>query len=217
MRCFIEYIMEKEFDGEKVYSENVTDFITVAGEYCTFVENTLRFTKTDFLDKSRKMLTMIYLKMSLLPRYEAIFEDENERFVTEEDWEFIHESVKKKLGYHDEYREIFDPLTHEQLEQSTASISDNLADIYQDLKNFISLYNLGTEEMMNDALWECQLNFEEFWGQKLLNALKATHALLFSGEDLEEEDAKDEKDEDEVDTSNWIISKRQDQYRKGEE
>ena len=210
--------MEKEFNGEKVFSESVTDFITVAGEYCTFVENTLRFTKTDFLDKSRKMLAMIYLKMSLLPKYEAIFEDENERFVTEEDWDFIHESVKKKLGYHDEYREIFDPLTHEQLEQSTASISDNLADIYQDLKNFISLYNLGTEEMMNDAIWECQLNFEEFWGQKLLNALKAIHVLLFSGEDLEEEEEpKDEKSDDELDTSNWIISKRQDQYRKGED
>jgi hypothetical protein len=202
-----------------VYSENVTELVTVAGEFCTFAENTLRFTKKDFLDKSRKLLTLVYLKMSLLPKFEAIFDDESERFVTEDDWDFIHESVKKRLGFHDEYREIFDPVTHEQVEQSTASISDNLADIYQDLKNFISLYNVGNEEMMNDAIWECQLNFEEFWGQKLLNALKAIHSVLFSGEGLNEEDenTNNENPEDEIDTSNWIISKRQDDYRKEEE
>ncbi|PLX22949.1 MAG: DUF5063 domain-containing protein [Marinilabiliales bacterium] len=210
--------MKEDFNGDKVYSESVIEFVTIAGEFCTFVENTLRFTKSDFLDKSRKLLSLIYLKMSLLPKFEAIFEDENERFVTEEDWDFIHESVKRKLGFHDEYREVFDPVTHEQVEQSTASVSDNIADIYQDLKNFISLYNIGNEEMMNDAIWECQLNFEEFWGQKLLNGLKAIHSVLFSGDDLsEDEDTNNENPEDEIDTSNWIISKRQDDLRKEEE
>ena len=73
--------------------------------------------------------------------------------------------------------------------------------------------------MMNDAIWECQLNFEEFWGQKLLNALKAMHSVLYSGEDLgeEEEDSKDDNSDDEIDTSNWIISKRQDDLREEEE
>lgn len=211
--------MKEDFNGEQVFSENVTDLVTIAGEYCTFTENTARFSKPDFLDKARKLLAMVYLKMSLLPKFEAIFEDENEKFVTEEDWDFIHGSVQQKLGFHDEYREVFDPLTHEQVEQSTASISDNLADIYQDLKNFVTLYNIGTEEMMNDALWECQLNFEEFWGQKLLNALSAIHKVVFSGDNLDDEEPenRDVESEDDIDTSNWIISKRQDEFRKEEE
>ena len=211
--------MNEDFNVEQVNSQNVADFVAVAGEYCMFAENTIRFSKVDFLDKARKILPMVYLKMSLLPKFESIFDDENEKFVTEEDWDYIHQSVKKKLGFHDEYREVFDPLTHEQVEQSTASVSDNLADIYQDLKNFITLFNIGTEEMMNDALWECQLNFEEFWGQKLLNALNAIHRVLFSGDNLEEEESEtnEEDSEDHVDTSKWIISKRQDEFRKGEE
>ena len=211
--------MNEDFNVEQVNSQNVADFVAVAGEYCMFAENTIRFSKVDFLDKARKLLPMVYLKMSLLPKFESIFDDENEKFVTEEDWDYIHQSVKKKLGFHDEYREVFDPLTHEQVEQSTASVSDNLADIYQDLKNFITLFNIGTEEMMNDALWECQLNFEEFWGQKLLNALNAIHRVLFSGDNLDEEESEtnEEDSEDHVDTSKWIISKRQDEFRKGEE
>jgi hypothetical protein len=210
--------MSEDNNFEKVYSQGVTEFVTVVGEYCSFVENTLRFSKYDFLDKSRKILSMIYLKMSLLPKFEAIFDDENEKFVTEENWDFIHESVKKKLGYHDEYREVFDPLTHEQVEQSTASIADNLADLYQDLKNFVSLYNIGTEEIMNDALWECQLNFEEFWGQKLLNALKAIHNVLYSRDDLsDEEEEHNDNQENGIDTSNWFLTKRQEDFRKEEE
>ena len=211
--------MEEDFNSKIVYSQNITEFVTVTSEYCSFVENIVRFSKKDFLDKARKLLPLIYLKGSLLPKLQSVFDDENEKFVSEEEWDFIHESVQKKLGFHDEYREVFDPLTHEQVEQSTASISDNLADIYQDLKNFVTLYNVGTEEVMNDALWECKLNFEEFWGQRLLNALKAIHNIFFGGDDLEEKKEDNSKDEktDDIDTSNWILTKRQADFRKGEE
>ena len=216
MPRFIETIMKEEFDSNVVFSQNVSEFVTVAGEYCLFVENALRFKKKDFLDKTRKILPLLYLKGSLLPRLESIYDEGNEKFVTEEDWDFIQQSVRKKLGYHDEYTDIYDSLTHEQLDPSTASISDNLADIYQDLKNFITLYNIGTEEIMNDALWECQLNFEEFWGQKLVSALKAIHAVYFGGDDLSDDDDRDNPDDDEPDTSNWIISKRQNDFRSEE-
>ncbi|MDA3954017.1 MAG: DUF5063 domain-containing protein [Bacteroidales bacterium] len=212
--------MEGDLKNDVVYSQNITEFVIVAGEYCTFVENTLRFSKKDFLEKSGKLLPLIYLKTNLLPRFESIFDDGNEKFVSEEEWDIIHDAVQKKLGLHDDYREVFDPLTHEQLEQSTASISDSLADIYQDLKNFITLYNIGTEELMNDALWECQLNFEEFWGQKLLNVLKAIHNVYFGEDDLEEDEGKNTEENNvdgDIDTSNWILSKRQADYRKGEE
>ncbi|MFO7827811.1 MAG: DUF5063 domain-containing protein [Bacteroidales bacterium] len=210
--------MEEGFDSSIVYSENITEFVAVSAEYCKFVENTTRFSKRDFLNKSRKLLPLIYLKVSLLPRFESVFDDENEKFVSENEWEFIHESIRKKLGYHDEYREVFDPLTHEQVEQSTASIADNLADLYQDLKNFVSLYGIGTEEIMNDALWECQINFEEFWGQKLVNALKAIHAIYFSDDDLDDEDESDDenKNSDEPNTDDWIFTKRQRDYNKDE-
>ena len=212
--------MKEEIENSKVNSRNILEFVSIAEEFCTFVENTLRFSKKDFLEKSGTLLPLIYLKTRLLPKFDSIFDDDNEKFVSEEEWDFVHQSVKKKLGLHDEYREIFDPLTHEQLEQSTSSISDNFADIYQDLKNSITLYNIGTEEMMNDALWECQLNFEEFWGQKLLNALKAIHSVFFGESELDkEEENNSEKAElgDDIDTSSWILSKRQEDYSKGEE
>ena len=37
---------------------------------------------------------------------------------------------------------------------------------------------------MNDALYECVLHFEEFWGQQLVNVLRAVHMLVYSGIDF---------------------------------
>ena len=68
----------------------------------------------------------------------------------------------------------------------TGSIAESLADIYQDLKNFIVNYKSGNEEVMNDAVWEVLMNFEEFWGKKLLNVLVAIHTVLYSEDDEKE-------------------------------
>ena len=64
-----------------------------------------------------------------------------------------------------------------------AFISENLADIYQDMGNFISLFRQGNEEVMLEAIAICRTNFREFWGQQLFNALKALHFIRYNEED----------------------------------
>jgi len=202
-----------------LYSRNVTEFVQAAGECCMLFENTLQFQKKDFIRKVHQLLPLLYLKGTLLPTTESIFDDENEHFVTEEEWFAVHDSIKQKLGYHDEYPEIFDPQTHEDELQSTASLADNFADIYQDLKNFLTLYHVGTDEIMNDALWEVRMNFEEFWGQKCVNAMRALHRVYYGEDDLSEEEEQLEQtntDEDleNIDTTNWILTQRQADFNK---
>ena len=72
-----------------------------------------------------------------------------------------------------------------------AFISENLADVYQDTGNFISLFRQGNEEVMLEAIVLCRKNFREFWGQQLLNALKALHAVRYSDEGLLETDEEE--------------------------
>ena len=78
-----------------------------------------------------------------------------------------------------------------------SSISENIADIYQDLKDFILSYRIGTLEVMNDALGECRNNFEQYWGQRLVNGLRAIHNLVYGLVDLEE--TTEASDEPELD------------------
>ena len=46
---------------------------------------------------------------------------------------------------------------------------------------------------MNDALWECRTNFEQYWGQRLVNGLRAIHNLVYGTSDLDETEKEPDK------------------------
>jgi len=197
-----------ENSSEPVYSRNVIEFVAVANEFCKYAEHAPELKGDELLKILQRILPLMYLKASLLPKLEPFFEDGNEKFVTEADWVRVHENLREKFGTADDYREVFDDKAKETDEAVVSSISENMSDIYQDIKDFLLLYQTGTNEVMNDAIWECRLNFETFWGQKLVNSMRAIHSFLYSGEEIgriEEEEISDE----ERNTSDWFISRRQ--------
>jgi len=52
----------------EVFSDKGTmEFLTVASEYCAFVEKARKFSRKDFVTKLHKILALVYLKMTLLP------------------------------------------------------------------------------------------------------------------------------------------------------
>ena len=58
-------------------------------------------------------------------------------------------------------------------------VSEDIADIYQDIRNFVSVYQLGLEETMINALKVISENFRLYWGQKLVNVLRPLHTLVY--------------------------------------
>ncbi len=205
-----------ETEKEKlVYSGAVIEFVAVANEVCSFFEQVEGFTRPDFIDKSRKILPLLYYKAALLPGTDTVYEEGTEKFVSEENWQVIHDAILKKLGKYNDYPEIIDPVLRDTEDSVGGSIAENLADLYQDLKDFILLYRMGTVELMNDALWECQQHFDQSWGQKLLNSLRALHNLIHGGENIEDEDDNEDHDLQE-DTDKWIFSKRQKLWKEDE-
>jgi len=59
--------METDFD-HPVYSKNVLEFVTVANEFCNWLEGTPTFERREFIETGRKMLPLLYLKASVLPK-----------------------------------------------------------------------------------------------------------------------------------------------------
>ena len=169
--------MEKE---EKViYSRQVVEFAASANEYCKYLESTQDIGGIEIMKVMQRLLPFIYLRASLLPLLEPVLEETNEKTVTEFDWTRMHDSLLSKMGNNDPFPVIVsagDPSDG----LYTGSIAENLTDVYQDLKDFIVSYKSGNEGVMNDAVWEVLMNFEEFWGKKLLNVLSAIHSVLYS-------------------------------------
>jgi hypothetical protein len=200
-------------NGEPVYSRNVVDFVAVANEFCKYAERSAELKGDELLKILQRILPMMYIKASLLPATEPFFENGNEKFVTESDWVRIHASLREKFGTADDYLEVFDEKINDSEGPVVSSVSENMADIYQDIKDFLLLYQTGTPEVMNDALWECKMNFENFWGQKLVNSMRAIHRFIYSGEEIGKvENDSEERDEDR-NTGDWFISRRQKDLR----
>lgn len=196
-----------------VYSRSVVEFVAVANEFCKYAERASEIKGDDLLKILQRILPLMYLKASLLPQLEPFFEDGNEKFVTESDWNKVHDTLREKFGTADDYLEVFDEKIKDTEGPVTSSISENLADIYQDIKDFLLLYQTGTDEVMNDAIWECRLNFENLWGQKLVNALRAVHRFIYSGEEIEALPVGGEEEDENRNTSDWFITRRQKDIR----
>jgi len=173
-----------------VYSPNTIEFVTVTAQTCLFLENISEESREDFILKAVKLLPLLYLKASMIEIPDPVFDDVPERFVSVEDYNFVKEQLEGLLGPDDSYLEVFHPDMALSDTPIAAFISENLADIYQELKDFAASYQTVETDIMNDALVVCLQAFGEHWGQKLLNALRALHALRFSdnfGEDQENE------------------------------
>ena len=156
-------IMEKTENKNPIYAPVTLEFVTVALEYCSFLEKA--------------------------PDEEA----ELETTVTEAMYDDLRGRLSGLLGERDVFLDTF----HEDMRYSdtpiASAISENLADVFQDIGDFIALFRQGNEPVMREALALCGHNFRHYWGERLLNALRALHAIRYD----EEESLIENRDEQE--------------------
>lgn len=185
--------------SQVIFDKNSIEFVTVAAEYCGFIERSREVGKQSFVDTALKILPLLYLKASLLPECELMGEDDLETFVTEDDYEYVRRSIAKVLGAQDDYLEVFHPDMAYSDTPIKKCISEDLADIYQDLKDFIGVFQSGLNVTMNDSLCVCKEHFAEFWGQRLVNTMRALHDVKYHTSDEEDADEPSAWDNDEFD------------------
>ncbi|MBB4037126.1 hypothetical protein GGR21_003041 [Dysgonomonas hofstadii] len=183
---------------EIVYSRDSIEFVTVAVQYCAFLEDFAETTESELTDKLTKILPLLYLKATLVPETDTVNDDAPEISVMESDYNYISSKLYNIFLNNDTYLEVFLQDMKYSETPISASISEDLADIYQDLKNFVTVFERGITENMNDALYLCAENFKAYWGQKLVNVLRALHSLKYSqdNESLEDEGFEPEDTEE---------------------
>lgn len=194
------------------YSRATVEFVTVANQFVLFIEAPEAEGKIDFTDKLVKVLSLLYLKTSMVNIDISVSSVDLEKFVTEDDYNLITENIRQILGSDDDYLEVF----HDDMQLSDTpvlmTISENLADIYQDLKDFVSIYQLGTTELMEESLLNCRKNFENYWGMRLLNAMRALHYIRFKSQSDDEEEKSDTSNYKRKDVESSFIARLQKEW-----
>lgn len=165
-----------------VYHQPAIEFVTVAVQLCLYLEQVEGLDKSEFIEKMLCLLPLLYLKARLLPKATEELDGFPERFVSEQEYEDIRQKVAQCMGADDTYLEVFVEDMRYSDEPITAFVSENIADIYQEVKDLACNYQTRDEAVMNDALVNCIEAFEQHWGQKLLNVLRPLHAVACEGE-----------------------------------
>lgn len=178
--------MEKE--NEVVFSHNVVEFVTVATEFCKFLEQVEATPRPVLVDTTLKILPLLYLKATMLSPVASVGSFDLETYVTEDTYEVVRMNLAGILAEKDDYLDVFVSDMKYSDQPIARYISEDLADIYQDVRNFVFIFQLGITENMHEALAQCQENFRLYWGQKLVNTLRALHDVRYMQSESEDDD-----------------------------
>jgi hypothetical protein len=93
--------------------------------------------------------------------------------IPQEDWQRVYDHVLALPV--NSYWDVFDPVDVQNHEVVWSSLADDLADIWRDLREGLSLLEQGH---VAEAVWEWRNGFDTHWGHHLLSAQRAIHSQL---------------------------------------
>ena len=158
--------------GENKINPNVLSFIGLANEYCMALSNVYETEKEEFVAEMLRLLPRIYITMSDV-RAEEMSDEEDY-------YESIRRGVESIMGEDDTFLETFEEDIKYSDTPIASSVAECLADIFQDLFNFVSLVKESEGEQTQEALAECKENFESYWAQTLCNVMRALNHIRYS-------------------------------------
>jgi hypothetical protein len=160
-----------------IYKDTTIAFVTAAAQTCLLIEKSNEYACDDWREQLLRLLPVLYLRTRLLDKEETLSDEEPQRFVTEEDYNYVLAGMRNLLGQDDAYLDVFVDQGIYTDEVQTAYISEGLADLYQELKDMAAAFQTGEEDIMHDAVVLCREAFDNHWGQKVLAVMRALHAI----------------------------------------
>ena len=164
-------------------TNNEIAFTALCNEYCTALADPFAFKATDFVDTMLRLLPRIYICARDCAVNEKLTEGNGwiDAAMSEAEYDSARRAVSALLGEHDVYLEVFEEDMKYSETPVSSSISENLADIYQALYDFLNTVRYGTDETASAAIEAVTESFREYWGTVLCNVLRALNYLWAQG------------------------------------
>lgn len=165
---------------ENQISRNSLMLVAMTNEFCQDIERAMTMERNEFVDKMLKILPRIYIAIT-----DVIEPDDNEvayeieSYLSEDEYNAARDGIYRLLGEDDVYLEVFEEDMKYSDTPIATTISENLCDLYQEFFNFVvSVQNAS--DMVNDAIIALKEHFNTYWGQSLVNVMRALHSLRYS-------------------------------------
>ncbi len=169
-------------------SNNQLTVIALANEYCQAIELAASVEPQEFVGRMVRLLPRIYISVTDLPA-EQFSEPEyalDAAHLDEAYYEQVRSNIAALLGEDDTYLETF----HEDMKYSdtpiAATVSEGLADLFQELYDFVEDVKNSDLEQQLEYFGQLREDFSDFWGQTLCNVMRPLNEL--SNKDYSDED-----------------------------
>ena len=160
-----------------VYSTGVVALISAASKFWQCIANIEESDKHTAIEQLSVLLPELYLLARYVKKPEAELDGMVERHCTEMEYEDKRARLAAFFGDDDAYLDL--PVEEGRYSDipTTYLISEQLADIYQEVVDLASNYAVENTSVMNDAVLAFLEALDEHWGAKLLSVLRALEVL----------------------------------------
>ncbi len=156
---------------DKEYKKNIDELISTIREYCSLVENFINYEAKDFFTRVSQLFSRISYAMLALPSIP---------FSNVPDKDLKHKQIDIK-GIKIKFGEIiyhysFNPFKKD--EPVSNDLILDIIEIYDDLKEELEKYDMGEDELKQDALWQLQFGYVSHWGRHMAVAQSVIYHYL---------------------------------------
>jgi hypothetical protein len=173
-------------------NDSTKKFLLSAQQFVGLLENK-ELEKEVFYAKAHAALIDLYSAGHKLEPIGLKYSSHESNFDQNISSEYKNADLISGLGEQTFYWEIFNPNYYEKdgnpgkgweitdKEASQGYLSDDFADIYSELKTGLLQIDIGTDEAVEDALWQLKWSFIHHWGNHCIDALSYLHYLFYDG------------------------------------
>lgn len=158
-------------------------FVGLCDEFCRAVEAARETERSEFINHMLHLLPRIYISaFDIAPDLYLDQEVYIEQALDEDYYNAIRLNMETLVGSDDVYLEVFEEDMKYSDTPVAVSISEGLADLFQEFYNFINTVRDTTDETVSLALQGVSEDFKGFWSQTLCNTLRALNHIYTRSE-----------------------------------
>lgn len=164
-------------EKEEQLSPNCLAFIALTNEYCCLLEEAINYERSMLVEKLAKLLSRIYVSALDLEPSMMVLGSEIASSLEEARYDEVRSVLAQAFGEDDVYLEVFmDDMKYSDTPIAT-TISENLADLYQEFYEMLRSIEDLTSDNQREILSLCRDNFDSYWSVTLCNVLRAINML----------------------------------------
>jgi len=161
---------------------NELTLIALANEYCHLLEHANEPTnREDLVSQLLKLLPRLYITATDLGDNDGWDDDYIDPALDEQSYDLLRERLARVFADEDTYLEVFvDDMRYSDT-PIAATISENLADLYQEFFNLVHAVQDMPTEVQHTIMTICRTHFADYWSQTLCNVLRALNTVFCKG------------------------------------